>query len=78
MCLAGDGKTLSARKFQFAANAAADGNQNVHFTPVNMPDGQYKVGMLGYDLWTPAGMLYVNSSGSLMINGSVYDDHYVS
>ncbi len=50
----------------------------VHFTPLWYPDGtDYVVALSVYDAWTPAGMLYTTASGSVHINGNVYDDWYI-
>lgn len=68
----------SGSSMHFAENENADGNQRVHFTPLNMPDGQYKVPLKAYDLWTPAGMIYVVAAPSLEIHGSIYDYNYMS
>lgn len=68
-----DGK-LSNATFQFEKNPYIKDKQRVHFTPSNMPDGEYKVGVVASQMWTPAGPIYVNASSSLMINGSVYGD----
>lgn len=78
------GNNLGAPMY-FDLNRSADGEQNgahtgqrVHFTPLNMPDGTYKVAVEGYDLWTPAGMIYVIATPSLTVHGSIYDYNYMS
>lgn len=48
---------------------------NIHYTPVWMPDGGYQVAVYYHDIWTPAGMLsYYDFSNALKLSGDMYDD----
>ena len=74
MYLVKEDGNLGNASFQFEKNPYIEDKQRVHFTPSNMPDGEYKVGVVASSMWTPAGPIYVNAASSVMINGSVYDD----
>ena len=55
------------------------GRTNAHFTPVWMPDGEYTVRVEATDCWTPAGCIGVcANAGGVTLDGSVYDDRYVT
>ena len=80
-----DSKTMFFNTNQYADDVNGGGatpenhiGQRVHFTPLNMPDGKYKVAVEAYDLWTPAGMIYVISTPSLEISGSIFDYNYMN
>lgn len=61
--------------FAFKPNGYSTYGRNVHFTPVWYPDGgAYTVYTYIIDAWTPSGMLSVNASDSVHIQGSVFDD----
>ena len=63
--------------FAFKPNEYSTYNRNVHFTPVWYPDGTaYTVYTYIIDAWTPSGMLSVNVSDSVQIQGSLFDDWY--
>lgn len=49
----------------------------VHFTPVWYPDGEYNI-LIQTSLWTPRGKLYGHCFNTILIDGSVYDDWYVT
>lgn len=72
---------LSKASFRLEPNVYDKENKNaqnrrLHFTPYNMPDGEYKVGVVASQMWTPAGPIYVNASSSLMINGVMTDEFF--
>lgn len=73
-----DGK-LNNAEFRFAENISQDKTRKkrIHFTPKDMPDGEYKMGVVADHMWTPAGPIYVNAASSLMINGSAANDYMV-
>ena len=48
----------------------------MHFTPVWYPDNTYTIYTYVIDAWTPSGMLSINLSDSIQIQGSLYDDWY--
>lgn len=67
----------STATFAFKPNEYSTYNRNVHFTPVWYPDGTaYTVYTYIIDAWTPSGMLSVNVSDSVQIQGSLFDDWY--
>lgn len=49
-----------------------------HFTPVWMPDGEYRVYTYLLDCWTPDGMLSMNLSDAVQISGSLWDDWHIA
>lgn len=62
-------------KFQFQPNSFSTYNRNVHFVPVWFPDGtRFTVYTQIWDTWTPDGMLSVNVSDYVSIQGSLFDD----
>lgn len=63
--------------FSFQPNEYSTYNRNVHFSPVWYPDNvPYTVYTYIIDAWTPVGMLSLNVSDSIQIQGSLYDDWY--
>lgn len=65
----------SVTTFRFKPNEYSTYLRNVHFTPVWFPDASnYTIYTYVIDAWTPAGMLSVNLSDSVTINGSMFDD----
>ncbi len=50
----------------------------VHFTPIWYPDGEYVVQVFMIDCWTPNGMLWDCQSYTIQIDGSMYDDWYIT
>ncbi len=65
-------------KFEFKENEYSTYGQNVHFTPIWFPDGNYEVYTYTLDCWTPDGMLSINLSDSVEINGNLYDDWHIA
>lgn len=63
--------------FGFRPNEYSTYHRGVHFTPVWFPDhSRYTVYTRVWDAWTPAGMLSVNVSDYVNIQGNLYDDWY--
>lgn len=62
--------------FELPANIYSIFQSRVHFTPVDFPDGTYTVQSYAYNTWTPAGMISAYSTGSIHIQGAVFDDWY--
>lgn len=61
--------------WQFKVNSESIYNNRVHFTPVWFPNGQnYIMQFVGTDAQTPAGAMSASTTGSIMIQGSMYDD----
>ncbi len=50
----------------------------VHFTPVWYPDGEYEFAVILLDCWTPAGQLWDYRTYTVTLNGTVYDDWYIT
>jgi hypothetical protein len=61
----------------FRRNVFSKAEEKVHFTPLWFPDGEYKVYCYIRDAWTPAGEIRANVSGSVDIQGALYDDWHV-
>ena len=67
----------SSASFTFKPNEFSTYGRKVHFTPVWYPDStDYTVYTYIIDAWTPSGMLSVNVSDAIQIEGSMYDDWY--
>ncbi|MBR3770929.1 MAG: hypothetical protein IKL07_01530, partial [Clostridium sp.] len=67
------GATLHST-IELPVNAYSIKQNRVHFTPIWFPDGQYEVYVETFDCWTPDGMLCGKGSGSIKINGSMWDN----
>lgn len=64
--------------FEFKNNEYSTYYRRTHFTPVWMPDGEYRVYTYLLDCWTPDGMLSVNLSNAVQISGSLWDDWHIA
>jgi hypothetical protein len=64
-------------QMEFKRNQYSTYNQRAHFTPVWYPDETYTVYTWLLDAWTPAGMLAMNLTDSVYIQGSVFDDWHI-
>ena len=63
--------------FTFKPNGYSTYNRQVHFTPIWFPDNsRYTVYTRVWDAWTPVGMLSVNVSDYVNIQGNLFDDWY--
>lgn len=69
---------IGTGRFEFQKNPYSTYKNRTHFTPIWMPDGAYTVNTWLIDAWTPAGMLSVNLTDSLMIRGNLYQDWHVA
>lgn len=49
----------------------------VHFTPVWYPDGEYNI-LVQSSIWTPRGKLTGHCFNTILIDGTVYDDWYIT
>jgi hypothetical protein len=65
-------------RFEFKENRYSTFNSRTHFTPLAYPDGKYEVYVNVIDCYTPDGMLRINLSDDLTIDGTVFDDWYVA
>lgn len=64
---------------EFRTNPFSATNKRVHFTPLWYPDNkEYKVYSEVFDAWTPGGMLGIDTTDAMNINGTVYDDWQVN
>ncbi len=71
---------LSDGSFVFPSNPDAQGDR-IHYIPLWYPDGMenYYVGVTVSGCWTPVGMLTARGfSNGISINGSLYDDWYIT
>ncbi len=65
--------------FEFKVNQYSTLSRRVHFTPIWFPDNEkYTVYTYVIDAWTPAGMLSLNLSDYVDINGNMFDDWYTN
>lgn len=64
--------------FEFQNNHYSTYNRRTHFTPIWMPDGEYKVYTYLLDCWTPDGMLCMNLTDSVQISGDLWDDWHIA
>nr|WP_313529435.1 hypothetical protein [Anaerotignum sp.] len=65
--------------FTFKVNEFSTLARKVHFLPVWFPDrAKYTIYTQVWDTWTPDGMLSINLSDSLLIDGSLFDDWYTN
>lgn len=53
-------------------------DSRTHFTTLAYPDGTYEVYVKVIDYYTPDGMLRVHLSDDITIDGTVFDDWFVS
>lgn len=68
----------STAKFAFQKNVYSTYKNRTHFTPIWMPDGIYKVNTWLIDAWTPSGMLSMNLTDSLTIEGNLWSDWHIA
>ncbi len=63
--------------FVFKENTYADENDRLHFIPVYVVNGDYRVSVSVSEMWTPSGMIYATrNSNSINVDGSIFDDFY--
>jgi len=65
-------------KFEFAKNKYSTYNRRTHFTPIWMPDGNYKPCTWLIDCWTPTGMLSMNLTDLVTISGNLWQDWHIA
>lgn len=63
--------------FEFQKNKYSTYGRPTHFTPPYFPDGRYTTYIECIDGWTPAGMLQINLTDDLTIQGSVFNDWHI-
>ena len=62
---------------EFPVNVFSLHGSRVHFLPIWFPDKEYKVYIETLDAWTPAGMLCDNTTASINVKGSLWDDYHL-
>ena len=62
---------------QFPVSQYSIRKNRIHFLPIWYPDTEYKVYIEVLDAWTPAGMLCYNTTASIQVKGSMWDDWYI-
>lgn len=67
----------SGGSVEFKENKYSTYNNRTHFTPIWYPDGTYTAYTWALDCWTPAGMLSLNLTDDVSIDGNVYDDWHI-
>ena len=65
-------------RFEFAPNQYSTYNRRTHFTPLWLPDGPYTPYTWLADCWTPDGMLSVNLTDSVEIQGNLWADWHIA
>ena len=63
---------------EFKENGYSTYNRRTHFTPIWYPDGSYTPYTWLIDCWTPAGMLSMNLTDSLTIDGNLWSDWHIA
>lgn len=71
-------QTGSSSKFEFAANKYSTYKRRTHFMPIWVPDGSYTPYTYLMDCWTPAGMLSMNLTDSVTIQGNLWMDWHIA
>ena len=64
--------------FEFQNNRYSTYRRRTHFTPIWMPDGEYRVYTYLLDCWTPDGMLSMNLTDSVQITGNLWEDWHIA
>lgn len=70
--------TPSSSRLEFKKNEYSTYDRRTHFSPIWYPDGAYEVNTWVIDCWTPAGMLSVNLTDSLTIQGDLWEDWHIA
>ena len=65
-------------RFEFASNKYSTYKHRTHFTPIWMLDGNYTPYTWLLDCWTPAGMLSMNLTDSVNIQGNLWSDWHIA
>lgn len=63
---------------EFKENGYSTYNRRTHFTPIWYPDGSYTPYTWLLDCWTPAGMLSMNLTDSITIDGNLWSDWHIA
>lgn len=65
-------------QFEFQENEYSTYGRRTHFSPIWYPDGRYAPYTWLLDCWTPAGMLSMNLSDSVTIQGDLWMDWHIA
>ena len=65
-------------KFEFTSNQYSTYKRRTHFTPIWFPDGSYTPYTWLIDCWTPEGMLSMNLTDSVNIQGNLWMDWHIA
>ncbi|MBR0596407.1 hypothetical protein [Sinanaerobacter chloroacetimidivorans] len=63
---------------EFKVNRYSTYGNRTHFTPIWYPDGSYTPYTWLIDCWTPAGMLSMNLTDSIIISGNLWSDWHIA
>ncbi|MCQ5144493.1 hypothetical protein [Enterocloster bolteae] len=63
---------------EFKTNRYSTYNRRTHFTPIWYPDGSYTPYTWLIDCWTPTGMLSMNLSDTITIDGNLWSDWHIA
>lgn len=63
---------------EFKENGYSTYNRRTHFTPIWYPDGSYTPYTWLIDCWTPAGMLSMNLTDTITIDGNLWSDWHIA
>ena len=63
---------------EFKENGYSTYRRRTHFTPIWYPDGSYTPYTWLLDCWTPAGMLSMNLTDSITIDGNLWSDWHIA
>lgn len=64
-------------RFEFKENEYSTFSRRTHFTPIWMPDGTYTAYTWLLDCWTPKGMLSLDLSDDVDIQGDLWLDWHI-
>lgn len=65
-------------RHEFKENGYSTYNRRTHFTPIWYPDGSYTPYTWLIDCWTPAGMLSMNLTDTITIDGNLWSDWHIA
>ena len=65
-------------RFEFEENPFSTYERRTHFLPIWYPDGSYTPYTWLIDCWTPAGMLSMNLTDSVRVQGNLWQDWHIS
>lgn len=63
---------------EFKENRYSTYSRRTHFTPIWYPDGSYTPYTWLIDCWTPAGMLSMNLTDTITIDGNLWSDWHIA